>query len=510
VKRRLFNENERFTYAKANAMGKTGQQYLDEILSRLLVSAADSLPLAEGETAYFPPSDCLVSHVGGDRSTGVTFSVAAGLGFKNVGSGETDADEPKIQPIHVSAAFQFVTDNSDPTNPRIDRLFMKPKRTDGTSTSVDVINPSTKAITPTSLNTYTVSNYDFAYVAGTPAASPVAPSPPAGYVAADAVCEILMAPGSGSFTPAGNLTDLRDTLELGNGIAPGFTGAAASTITVASPLSDGDVQAALERHDTEIVASVPTGLLIGRLEYVNTQSVKIARGLGGEIRVELDGVVVVRSASDLTWDFATDLDTGSETASTWYYLYVFESGGALVPKISATGPVMDAASGKVGYHPTNTTWRCIGSFYNNASSNIMPFDRHSDGWVVYRAATAGTPFTEDLGNPDTQTTYTTKSLSGAIPATARAVRLQVRLAEDDAITHYGHESLSGLTVSSNKSVNKLNAQTANNHGSDTAQFDIAVDSTPSFAWGIEAAGGNYQAHESVVVGYREPLFLGGC
>lgn len=63
------------------------------------------------------------------------------------------------------------------------------------------------------------------------------------------------------------------------------------------------------------------------------------------------------------------LDTGSEANSTWYYLYLVQSGGTLKPVFSVTAP----PTGPTGY----SEWVYIHAVYNDSSGNILKF--RSDG-----------------------------------------------------------------------------------------------------------------------------------
>ena len=488
MKRHLHNADERITSAKIVRVGSLLEQQWDEFFLSLLVANDDQLPLAQGESAWFHTGG-LVANPTGDRGTGVTFEAGAGFGLKNVGTAETDDDERKVQPIFLSAAHSFQINASDVTNPRKDRVYMKPRRLAQNAVSVDVIDPNTKNISQQSLNTETAWSFEFAYVAGTPAASPVSPSAPSGFTDEDAIAELLVQPGSGAFDP-GDITDLRDLLEVHPNLIPGITSFPAAQTTVAAPLADGDVQAALERHETEISNFAPKGSLIGKLEYVNTASVQLARGLEGKILIEIDGSVLEDTA-DLVFDLTADLDTGSEAASTWYYCYIQDSSGTMIPRISATGPEMDPAN-KVGYHPANTGWRFVGAFRNDASQNIIPFDVDRDGFHRYRrriedaiqffslSTTVPTNFTLiDLDTP------------GALPSHAREVLVSAFVQCDGDEVHFAHESLSGLAVTSNPGLIVITALTGGGTPGDvsanTAVFVIPVDATPQIAWGRDSA-----------------------
>jgi len=429
LKRWLGNPNERFSATKAGRLVKMTQQMLDPTLSRLLVGNTAGARLPEGSSAYFPPDDCKIAFVSGDRSTGLLFNIGIGHGWKNVGTGETDADEPTFQPVFVEAAQPFTTANSDVTNPRIDRVFLKPKRIDQNASLVDVIDPATKNISQSSLNTETAWTYDWVYVAGTPAATPVAPAPPVGFVVADAIADITVQPGSGTFSGT-DLTDLRDTIAIDSAIVPGFTGAPASQITVATPLTDSDVQAALVRQDAAIGSSFAKGFIDGRLEYTNTTSITLSRSIGSIVRVEIDDVILSQSA-DLVFTMPTDLDVGAEAASTWYYAYLLNSGGTLVKKLAATAPVVDPSLGKVGYHPTNTTWRYVGAVYNDASSNFTYFKQAEMGeiWMPRTLVTTTEP----------GASFTALSLAAFIPATASHARVVSEFMATNSNTFIRHD-----------------------------------------------------------------------
>ena len=67
------------------------------------------------------------------------------------------------------------------------------------------------------------------------------------------------------------------------------------------------------------------------------------------------------------WDITADLDTGvTESASKVYYLYIKENGDEVISDV-APHDRQDILKGK--YH-THQSWRAVGEFFNDASSNI--------------------------------------------------------------------------------------------------------------------------------------------
>ena len=78
------------------------------------------------------------------------------------------------------------------------------------------------------------------------------------------------------------------------------------------------------------------------------------------------------SYETLDWNMTTDLLTtgnndayASESASTWYYLYLKDDGGSAISDI---GPIFRPDL-RGHYHPSNP-YLCVGSVYNNSSSNL--------------------------------------------------------------------------------------------------------------------------------------------
>jgi hypothetical protein len=78
-----------------------------------------------------------------------------------------------------------------------------------------------------------------------------------------------------------------------------------------------------------------------------------------------------------TWDMTTDLESGvTEAASTYYYFYVTEDGDKL---ISDKKP-HDRREDLLGYYHPSQSWRCVGSAFNNASSNLEQIDSYFTGY----------------------------------------------------------------------------------------------------------------------------------
>lgn len=526
------NDNERITPAALNRIGLLGLRTLWATVANLMVRKDNGAHLVGTEKA-FVGDGCKVVHVSGNLSTGVTFRVQAGFAVQRaagVGAQVEDSAHDVYEPLVVQAPFTFVTNASDVLHPRLDSVYLKRSLVANNPQSVDLIDPATKNITASSLDTEwdadTKASVGFAYVVGTPAASPVEPGVPVGFVAADKVATIRIDPGSGSFNTA-NLTDRRILFELHPSATPGLGAIHADDILVDSPLADAHVQEALERLTTDLgtlSAAAVRGLTHhGGLVYTDTATVTLRRGAGrggtnAEIAIELDGVVYTKTDADLAFSMVSHIE-GTEAASTWYYLYVHPSGGSLVPHISATAPVLPGGAGKVGYHPTNTGWRYLGSLaapalgaiYNDASQNVMRWNAVGDEWTL----AAGIPSTWVLtpANPALGGNFAAVSLASIVPPCAREALIRARaVASDNSGTHiyFGAGALIGSAVVATGTELKTTAQGVDSSGDAAGAgaamgtFWMGLDASRQIAIGraLGAPAANPLGIQIAVIGWR--------
>lgn len=104
--------------------------------------------------------------------------------------------------------------------------------------------------------------------------------------------------------------------------------------------------------------------------YLNSNTQVISRWPGSVISVW--GNIYSNDRSQWSWEMAGDLDTGGETGSTYYFAYVTEDGDV---KLSATRPY-DRREDLLGYYHPHHSWRCVGSVYNNGSSNFSDVESY--------------------------------------------------------------------------------------------------------------------------------------
>lgn len=461
----------------------------------------------------------------GDRAAGAVLGI-----FPNFGGGANFIvyfSDNSMQLAWQPTASVLIAP-SDATLPRIDSIFLLPKERniDGV---VDVIDPVTRDVSsqtrvvgkttklPNAAGVGFGSDNDpsiFVIVTGTPASVPTAPAPPSGFFEANRIFDVRVNPGSGSIN-IGDVTDHRRVLRFRTELLPSFGDLIASQIGVVAPLGDAHVQAALERLDG-VLAGFQTNRGLshhGGLVWTSTGQVTLRRGTGvgavnRELAFEINGTVVKKTDADLVIDMAVHLD-GSEAASTWYYVYLENVGGALVPHISASPPVLPGSvSGKVGYHPVNTNWRFLapmdnpaeGVLYNDGSSNLVPWTEVGSEWHLRDAPPSA--FSQSLGTGQ-PTVYTAIALAGLFPAVASEVLVVVSAGGRTAVFDFGSGALIGQTVSSNRSRRSLTLGSNSDKptGADLMTW-LAPNSSGQVSYGVASSGSITLAPQITVIGWR--------
>lgn len=141
--------------------------------------------------------DCLVEHV-----SAMNVRVKPGFGLQVV----TPADNysPSFQPVVVESNTTQAISTADATHPRIDVIAIKASTTDTESASRNTYGGGSSMV-----NTVRKPSALISYTAGTPAASPVAPSTPTGYIK---IAEVTV--GAGVTTVSGQIRDCRPLLRL--------------------------------------------------------------------------------------------------------------------------------------------------------------------------------------------------------------------------------------------------------------------------------------------------------
>lgn len=113
----------------------------------------------------------------------------------------------------------------------------------------------------------------------------------------------------------------------------------------------------------------------------NSASTIEAREAGSQVNVW--GAVIQNQHNVHEWDMTLDLDSGvTEAASTRYFFYITETGDTVISDVRP----YDRREDLGGYYHTHKSWRCVGSAYNDGSSNLggttSYFNRYDSGRIA--------------------------------------------------------------------------------------------------------------------------------
>lgn len=108
--------------------------------------------------------------------------------------------------------------------------------------------------------------------------------------------------------------------------------------------------------------------------FATTNTVELLYDSASQVKSRFPGSIInvygniVKNEHGLTtWDMTLDRESGvSETASTYYYFYITETGD----KVISDKKPMDRREDLFGWYHPSQTWRCVGWAFNNASSNL--------------------------------------------------------------------------------------------------------------------------------------------
>ncbi len=227
------------------------------------------------------------------------------------------------------------------------------------------------------------------------------------------------------------------------------------------------------------------GVISGlELEWVSTTQIKVKSGL---CHIQ-NGDIIIKLASDSTKTLS------SLSANTWYYLYAFESSGAIDWEHSTTAPA-SPYFGTARSKTSDTSRRFIGLFKTGASSQIFKFIHNSlSGEYNYQERFDASPFRILAGG--NQTAWTTVSASAVVPPIADLTLMRIQNYTDG-----------GANVSTGAIHISIPSDTATlrliiNPGGD-ATTSVAVNSSQQISYQMAVAptgfGGGYIDTKSFVI-----------
>ena len=151
-------------------------------------------------------------------STGMEVTVSKGLLLAHNSS--PDTDDPESEFAVLGAPEDLSIGEAHATLNRIDLICAKPIYVDSDQQTRDIITPSTRVVTPTSVYKRAVSTCSLQVVGGTPHASPSCPSTPEGYIA---LGEVYVGNGVTEIVE-GDITDYKGVLAPIHGESSNGTG----------------------------------------------------------------------------------------------------------------------------------------------------------------------------------------------------------------------------------------------------------------------------------------------
>lgn len=191
--RQIFSSGQEVVFGDHNDMQSRAERLLfDKVIYELLQRKSDGF-FQDGLSGVF--------------SNSTTLNLKAGFGYM---TDDTGSKDPTKKPLALAVDTAVSLDTPDVSNPRIDIVAVKWKRTVAETDTRKFKDEFTELISNQSFDIADDWDVDISYVAGTPAGSPSAPATPAGYTK---VCEMAVAASTGMASQA-SITDFRSLLPL--------------------------------------------------------------------------------------------------------------------------------------------------------------------------------------------------------------------------------------------------------------------------------------------------------
>lgn len=120
---------------------------------------------------------------------------------------------------------------------------------------------------------------------------------------------------------------------------------------------------------------LPTGYLYGNaLNYISASTVQVEAGAARNIADNFDLRLAANTNAVLSASGVNGLDTGSEAASTWYYVWVIGDSTGANP--TATLLSLSSTVGGLTFPAGYDRARRVGAVRNDGSSNLLQFNQY--------------------------------------------------------------------------------------------------------------------------------------
>lgn len=281
------------TFGDITKIGEMSLQSLVHFLMILFYDDREGVPVSG-----FPRSLAgNLTNSGATMSGDLTFDVAGGWGlvFDAALLGADEFGSEAYQMVASASGFSDTLAAHDPADPRIDLIALKPLRIGDQAATRNIKNPTTGALSTSSVDLRDRLGADLVIVTGTPAASPVAPVLPAGHLAV-AFADVPAAAG------AAVLRDARQIIHVGNLIKGGPS--SSYSLDHVHPLGLANELDVSEHSPTGLVVVVTRGRanISGHIRHYPTQDLTITAADPTDPRIDTvsvvrDGTVVVTTGT---------------------------------------------------------------------------------------------------------------------------------------------------------------------------------------------------------------------
>lgn len=168
------------------------------------------------------------------------------------------------------------------------------------------------------------------------------------------------------------------------------------------------------------------GTLYGlALNYVSASTVQVEAGTCRNVDDDFDLTLASATNAVLSASGAGGLDTGSEAANTWYYVWVI--GDSTATNATTTLLSLSSTEGGLTYPAGYDKARRVGAIRNNASSNIIPFYQQTRSGTTRRVAyDEQTYANQTVVSSFASTSFTNVDCSGFVPPTTNMAWLNAK------------------------------------------------------------------------------------
>jgi hypothetical protein len=249
---------------------------------------------------------------------------------------------------------------------------------------------------------------------------------------------------------------------------------------------------------TGTIYALPTNHHDLRINYTDANTITVLAG--SRVRSSDDTTDIVFSADRtcvLNASGSNGLDTGTESANTWYNLYAIYNPSTLTSALLFS-TVNEAVSGSITLPSGFTKKRQLKfSVRNDGSSNILPFRFVDNNKVLYRDVeeVAGYAVLSSGGS----TTFTAVSTSSLVPPTSRLCTLYAVSPAGSFDSGEGCWTReTGTSITTGKKVTQSSFSSGNWRGPDTNTFEQTLNTSQQYDYRVVGSASSHYVQAYIV------------